>query len=310
MKSYDIFITFFIILCFFVMIFFNIMSIGFNSIKQNWPVYRCNPLIMPFSKSFGVDPIENFTYCVQTTQTSYMGYLMEPINYTTNIMSNVVGGISDDVQLVRQKIADVVGGLLNALTSVMGVFLNIGIEFQKMIIDLKDIFNKMIGVIISMVYIIDGGVQTGNSVIAGPIGDTLNTICFAPDTLVSMKIDSTVTLKKMCEIEVDDVLANGKKVIGVMKLKGNIDTNEAIYRIYSKQLGDYIYVTGSHYIYDDSKDRYCPVSEFSRAEETDILMERLACLIVEGHEIPIGEFMFWDWEDNQTNEECIPSTKN
>ena len=41
-----------------------------KDIKDNWPEYRCNPT-MPFASQFGVDPSENFTYCIQNMQTGY-----------------------------------------------------------------------------------------------------------------------------------------------------------------------------------------------------------------------------------------------
>ena len=42
----------------------NIASSNVGDIKNNWPQYRCNPLVMPFAGYFGHDPAENFNECI------------------------------------------------------------------------------------------------------------------------------------------------------------------------------------------------------------------------------------------------------
>ncbi len=42
---------------------------------------------------------------------------------------------------------------------------------------------------------------------------------------------------------------------------------------------------------------YIPVSQYKHAIKTDEYDEELSCLITSNHQIPVGEFTFWDWED-------------
>ena len=51
MKSSDITLSIFIILTFVAMYFYNILAVGIKKIKDNWPKYRCNPMMMPFALS-------------------------------------------------------------------------------------------------------------------------------------------------------------------------------------------------------------------------------------------------------------------
>ena len=63
--------------------------ISMQEIKQNWPLYRCNPMYMPLA-----DNIEqNFIYCVQNMQTSYMGYLLQPLTFITSFLTNIISNI-------------------------------------------------------------------------------------------------------------------------------------------------------------------------------------------------------------------------
>ena len=44
-------------------------------------------------------------------------------------------------------------------------------------------------------------------------------------------------------------------------------------------------------------DNYIPVKDYKDAIKTGAFDNVLYCLITDNHQIPIGEFTFWDWED-------------
>ena len=71
MKSSDITLSVFIFLVFIAMYFYNILAVGIKNVQDNWPEYRCNPMVMPFAGTFGHDAGQNFTYCIQTMQSDY-----------------------------------------------------------------------------------------------------------------------------------------------------------------------------------------------------------------------------------------------
>lgn len=116
--------------------------------------------------------------------------------------------------------------------------------------------------------------------------------CFAPDTYVNMN-DGTV--KKMCNIETDDILENNNAVISVIQIKG--DPNNPFYSIQSKEKDTEINVTGSHKIKDPKTGEFIFVKDFVDSHKTIFWAPKMFCLITESHEIPIAEFTFKDWED-------------
>ena len=62
-------------------------------IRDNWPLYRCNPPYWIFSKNIS----EDFTYCVQNTQTNMMGSLLEPINYMMSSLAGVGTQLNENI---------------------------------------------------------------------------------------------------------------------------------------------------------------------------------------------------------------------
>lgn len=299
MKTIDIFLSIFIILIYIGFFFVNILVVGSTNIKKNWPKYRCNPIIMPLAGYFGHDPTSNFTYCIQNMQTSYMNYLLKPTHYVMSLFQNTLGQLSNDINWVRKKIESLVSNLTTIITSIFSVFINIMIEFQRMLIKLKDVFSKALGVMVSMIYLIEGGMLTGTSIMAGPVGETLRFVCFHPDTKVMLKDGRE---KKMKEIELGDILSNNSKVLATMKIRGNKYENYGeindYYKIYSNEYNNYIYVTGSHLIQDEETNNFIPVRKYKKATKcNNMKTEMMNCLITDDHLIQIGEYTFWDWED-------------
>ena len=67
------------------------------------------------------------------------------------------------------------------------------------------------------------------------------------------------------------------------------------YKVFSHKLNDFIYVTGSHHIEEDGK--FIRTDQSKYAVKTDIVEDVWTCLITSTHNIPIGEYTFWDWAD-------------
>ena len=124
------------------------------------------------------------------------------------------------------------------------------------------------------------------------VGGIKKVFCFHPDTLVTMDDGST---KKMCEIKIGDILHGGNRVEASMNIMGHSDN--PFYLIYSDVLEDEIMVTGGHYIFSKKQDKYVLVSEHEDAKKSIFWGEKMSCLITEDHTIPVGEYVFKDWED-------------
>ena len=109
--------------------------------------------------------------------------------------------------------------------------------------------------------------------------------CFSPETSVKLQNGDTRPMKNL---KLGDVLINGSIVEATLKIRNQNDP-------YYKLPGN-ILVTGSHYVKDGST--YKHVSKFSKAEATTQIDDVVCCLVTSDHKIPVGDFVFWDWEDN------------
>lgn len=296
MRTYDIFLTIFILIIFLLLYLFNIMVVQMSDIQQNWPLYRCNPSIMPFSGYFGVQPGENFTYCIQNMQTNFMSYLLEPVHYSLSLISNMGGGLSGSVNKIRSTLSNLRDLISNIIQSIYGVFLNILIEFQKIIISLKDMVGKTMGIVATLLYTIEGTMYTIESAWGSPAGDVMRSLCFHPHTKIKLQNND---IKLMKFIDIGDILEDGSVVCATMKIKNKMGNKNKwgnqIENMYNME--DNIYVTGNHLV--KYFDKWIKVKEHPHA----ILVKNmevpiLYCLITDTHKIPIGKYIFHDWEDD------------
>lgn len=301
MKFSDMCLALLIILLFVAMYVFSIVSVGLKKIKQKWPEYRCNPMVMPFASQFGFDPMLNFTQCIGNMQSDAMNFFLEPVHYLLSIMGGLGKELMDALNMIRRVIAFIRGMVGNIVGDIFGVFLNILIQVQTMMIKLKDMAMKIIGICVTILYVMGSSMKLGQSIWKGPIGGILRTLCFKDTTKIKLK--QFDKLQNISDIHLGDILEDGAIVIGKLQLKG--DKSNPYYRIWSDKLNDYIYVTGEHRILKDNEgkelddifENYIKVSTCSYAEKTNEYDDVLHCLITSNHRIQVGEFSFWDWED-------------
>jgi hypothetical protein len=257
-------------------------------IKENWPLYRCNPMYMPLADNVN----ENFTYCIQTMQSSYMDYLLQPLTFIVTTLGGTIGGLVGQVDAVRGMFSKMRTFIPNIFTSIFGSFSTLTIEFEKISIGIRDVLGKMIGVMVSVMYILDGSIKTmgsGYNFVAS-IGK-----CFHPNTLIELKDEKVKFIK---DIDLGDVLKNGSVVESVMKIN-NKDNKIPFYVIKNAGVnGSSIYVTGSHFIYDKNMKKFIKVEKYKEAKlANDVKSEWFSCLITSDHKINIGKEIFWDWDD-------------
>ena len=96
----------------------------------------------------------------------------------------------------------------------------------------------------------------------------------------------------MKNIQLGDILINGSTVTATMQIRNE---NDPYYKIHSEDLNTDILVTGSHYI--QSSGRFIRVSKFNGSVATQKIDPVVNCIITSDHKVPIGEYIFWDWED-------------
>lgn len=284
---------------------FTIVTLGFGfiiiykvifthmiDVRKNWPQYRCNPMYWPYSTNIS----EDFIYCVQNTQLDMMGYLTQPLQYMFTMLSSIGGNFNISLDQVRRKFSSLTGFISTIVENIFGVMLNVATELQRLTITIKDMMGKIIGIVATLLFLLDGSMKTMKSAWDGPPGQIVKAIgsCFHPETLVELNNGEILCMK---DIPLGSELKNGSIVFSVMKIANLY--NDKLYKMMDGVNNTPIYVTGEHFIYNKTSEKWIKVKDFEGAElQTKINSEWFSCLITTNREITIGNHLFWDWEDD------------
>lgn len=303
MNSSDILQSIFIVVIFILLFLVNILAVGIKNIEDDWPTYRCNPVVMPFAGLFGQDVMSNFNYCIQNIQSNYMSYLSMPMNYNLNIMSNLGGTLSGQINTIRSYTSSIRDSITSTIENVFSVFLNILVQVQVMMAAIKDMMGKLVGITLTQLYLMTGFTDLLNSAWKGPPGQmmrSLEGVCFHKDT----KIKTDKGIIKISDIPINAKLENDAIVLSRMiisNLKSDGTYREKLFKIKGKEKD--IKVSGSHLIFDPTSNKFMSVKELVEkypkfGEKLSIKCDILYCLITSNHTIPIDGWLFHDWEDN------------
>ena len=293
LKNYAVFII--INLAFIGQIIAMVYFRAADDIKNNWPLYRCNPSYWIFSEDVATD----FNYCIQNTQSNTMGYLLQPMNYLVSNLTSFSGDLGESLNKTRSMISNIRSFTSGIIQKVFGIFSNLIIEFQKILLAIKDMVGKIIGIVMTVLFIMDGSIKTMHSMWNGPPGTMVKSIgsCFHPETKVKTKSGEIYAMKDLpLGVELED----GSKVFSVLKVDN--PNKELLYRISNDSdtsLGP-VYVTGEHFILEPIFNKFIQVKYYKDAKlQTEVYSNWFSCIITTNRRIPIGKHIFWDWEDDE-----------
>ena len=161
MRFSDIVYSAFILAIFTILFSASVITNAIKRLKTNWAKYRCNPMMMPFAGYAGHDPIENFTKCISHIQGGMMGFFLQPVYFILNTITNIGGSLTSQLQEGRvfaNEFRHTIGDLVKKMADVGGGMV---INFQEILIKIKDTFNKLISIILTMLYFMKSVLEAG-----------------------------------------------------------------------------------------------------------------------------------------------------
>ena len=282
-------------------------SLQIQDIKNRWNTIKCNPDSIMYYPVASDDISGDITSCVQNVMFNSMGEFLKPLTgmfsnltqFGTN-MTSQLQGVRNIIYLIRDKIMKITEMCFSYIMKVLLIFY----KFQ---IQLRTILSRLVGVILSMVYVMQGGVYLGGSIWNGVPGQIIRALgskkignCFDGDTKIKLKGG---IIKTISDIEIGDVLETNTTVVATMKILNQY--KEPYYTLPNGVNDELIYVSGTHYVFNPKLNIYHIVELHNEAIKTQIVPDHFYCLITDDNKITIGNQIFWDWEDYKINKFAV-----
>lgn len=253
-----------------------------KDLKDNWPIYRCNPAYMPFAGLVGKDPFKNFTDCTMKSFQDYTGFVVDPIMAQFSQITGVVTLIGGAMNDMRGMMAQTRTGFLGIVGTVFGKIQNLMSQFQYIIVRMRTLMARLVGIMMSFVYIFYSGQQTGASLINGPVGKTMNFLCFDINTQIKTNSGKIVYMR---DLKLGDFLPNNNTVTSVYSIDG---ANVPMYLL------DGTKVSGGHKVW--YKDGFIPVAEHPNAVRTWD-SKNLVCINTQLGQFDIEDHIFMNFTE-------------
>ena len=101
---------------------------------------------------------------------------MRPANYLMSLTTSSIQGLTSSFNDVREFMNKFRINIADGIFNIFGVFLNMLTQIQLMIISMKDMVSKLIGIMATSMYTMDTGMKTMQSTWNGPIGQVIRSL--------------------------------------------------------------------------------------------------------------------------------------
>lgn len=166
-----------------------------NEIQKNFPRYRCNPLLIPFSSYFGYDTKDNFNFCLSTIFDSKAAEIFAPIYQLlagfvslTKLVVDVALGIR---KLFSNFLIGVNGFILSVRDRIQQLLFNIRMSFMRM----QHLMNRVYGTMYAVVWMGTSAITAGFNISDNSLVQFLFEFCFDPETQIELADGTFIAIK-------------------------------------------------------------------------------------------------------------------
>jgi len=141
-------------------------------VRDNWSEMRCNPtyMIMPAMIDLGTDVFTNFNMCTTKSFNDYAGLSMDGMNAQMSVVGDSLGTIGTAVSDMRGMMGETRSGFMMVFQMVFGKIQNLMSSMQYLMIRIRTLIGRIVGVFASLIYAFYAGEQSAESAWNGPIG--------------------------------------------------------------------------------------------------------------------------------------------
>jgi hypothetical protein len=272
-----------------------------QTIKNNWPDYRCRPDVMLFAGLYGHDAAENLQFCLKNGFDERAKAAMGPMFTFLKKFVDILLVLLNSINSIRMIFATIIGSVTRIFTEFstrIQAFFN---QVQSSVIRIKFLMGRIFAVVYSILFMAMSGIKATSNFGNTFLFKFLDTFCFDPDTLVEIEspmvagdFQSTSSKRSIPirDVRIGDVFSkSGDRVTATFQFMAD---GQPMVRL----PGDII-VSTNHYLLHNrtwiqAKDHpdALPIQPWEGG-----VSRPLICLNTESHSFPIGKYTFRDYDE-------------
>lgn len=268
--------------------------VDIQKVKDNWETYRCRPDVMLMADYYGHDSGENLGYCLKNGFDKRAMEAIAPFYTYLGKFVEVLMTMLNSINSIRMIFATIIGSATQIFTEFSGRIQALFYRFQMAAIRMKMLMGRVFATMYAVIFMGMAGIKATQNFGNTFLFKFLDTFCFDPETPIVLQNGRTIPIK---EVKVGDYLRGGQKVTAAFQFAADGQTMVSLPEIL---------VSTNHYIryegkWIEAKDHpdALPAADWSGGNERPLI-----CLNTDTHTIPIGDYIFSDYDETSEGDEA------
>ena len=280
--------------------------VDIQKVKDNWETYRCRPDVMLMADYYGHDSIENLQYCLKNGFDKRAMEAIAPFYTYLGKFVEVLMTMLNSINSIRMIFATIIGSATQIFTEFSGRIQALFYRFQMAAIRMKMLMGRVFATMYAVIFMGMAGIKATQNFGNTFLFKFLDTFCFDPDTEIVLQNGTSIPIK---EVKIGDYLRGGQKVTAAFQFAADgqemVSLPLAATETKSVSLPG-ILVSTNHYIrhegkWIEAKDHPDAVASADWSGGND---RPLICLNTDTHTIPIGNYIFSDYDETSDGDEA------
>ncbi len=257
--------------------------------SSDWSKIRCLPHVMPFASLYGYDTTENFRFCISESFKKQAGEQLAPFYKFFAGFIGVLSTLIESTNSLRVGFATFMGGFVTIASEFGDRFKMFMSQIRLSAQRIKMLMYRIYATFYAMMYMALSSIRAVNNFGGTALFGFLDTFCFAPDTLVTIREKGTIPIS---DVKIGDIFAStGSKVTARFQFMA--DGQPMV------QLPGNIIVSTNHYILFNSK--WIRAEDHPDAIRTAPWLggkgKPIICFNTHNNTIPVGNYIFRDYDE-------------
>ena len=168
-----------------------------SEISRNWPKHRCEPTVMAFASFYGHDTTENFQFCLKNIMNNEASGILSPIFQILGTFLSTLSSLMSVANSVRLEFATFMGGINTIFQNFTDRLSQLTFKIQSTAARMKMLMGRLYATFYSLMFMSMSGIRALQNFTDTELFKFLDTFCFDPDTLVSIKGRGLVPVKNV-----------------------------------------------------------------------------------------------------------------
>ena len=269
----------------------------YQTVKENWQEYRCQPDVMLMADFYGHSSSDNLEYCLKNGFDTRAAQSVKPFYTYLSLFTNTLMTTLSNLNSLRMTFATIVGTVTQVFREFTARIQALMARIQYTAYRIRFLMSRVFGIMYSVIFMGMSGIKAGQNFSNTFLFRFLDTFCFDPDTPIHIEGKGWIPIHKA---QIGDRFVHGHHRI-TATFQFAADGQPMV------SLPGNILVSTNHFLLHPLTNEWIQARDHPDATLVGDWIggtERpLICLNTDTHRFPIGAYMFADYDETSEGDE-------